>query len=281
LKFSNRAISIVVTLLILATMGITLSVSPSTIASTILDDLLHQASVTFALAKSLNALISLFQTLSISATPIGMGVTLSIGELLDPVNDMVERFSLIMLAATVALGIQKIILTLSSSLYLTVSIVLTLILLWIQLFIMHQKIVLSFFIKALLFMLILRYGTLLFILLQSIFFTTTLSTSLQQEQAQLTLTKNELQAIKQREQQHHQEQSWLQHFKQGSSVIDATTKQLHQMQQTLEESMNAMTTLITQFVLLTILLPLLYLWLLIKLISALFSVTIPLHWLRL
>ncbi|MGA0266071.1 MAG: hypothetical protein ACO3KY_09320 [Lysobacterales bacterium] len=43
-------------------------------------------------------------------------MTLTPGEILDPVNDLVERFSWIMLAATVSLGVQQVLLDISGSL---------------------------------------------------------------------------------------------------------------------------------------------------------------------
>lgn len=69
-----------------------------------LDSSFKQALGVFATAKALNAVISLVQ-----GTEVGPpGVTISIGEVLDPINDLVERFSWIMLASLTSLGIQKI-----------------------------------------------------------------------------------------------------------------------------------------------------------------------------
>ncbi len=63
-----------------------------------------QALGVFATVKALNGVISLVQ-----GTQVGPpGVTISIGEILDPINDLVERFSWIMLASLTSLGIQKI-----------------------------------------------------------------------------------------------------------------------------------------------------------------------------
>lgn len=63
-----------------------------------------QAIGVFASAKALNAVISLVQ-----GTEIGPpGVNITIGEVLDPINDLVEQFSWVMLAALSSLGIQKI-----------------------------------------------------------------------------------------------------------------------------------------------------------------------------
>jgi len=74
------------------------------------DALFQRAFVTFALARTLNGLISAVQGTELALQPAGVGVTLTPGEILDPVNDLVERFSWIMLGATISLGIQQVLL---------------------------------------------------------------------------------------------------------------------------------------------------------------------------
>ena len=70
----------------------------------LVDGAFDQALVVFGTAKALNAVISFAQ-----GTEVGPpGVTLAVGEVLDPVNDLVERFSWIMLASITSLGIQTI-----------------------------------------------------------------------------------------------------------------------------------------------------------------------------
>jgi hypothetical protein len=73
-------------------------------------ELFQRAFITFALARTLNGLISAVQGTELALQPAGVGVTLTPGEVLDPVNDLVERFSWIMLAATISLGIQQVLL---------------------------------------------------------------------------------------------------------------------------------------------------------------------------
>lgn len=70
---------------------------------------LKRAFVTFATARALNAAISVAQGTEVSFS-LGAGVTLSVGEVLDPINDLVEQFSNFMLLATVAFGVQKVLL---------------------------------------------------------------------------------------------------------------------------------------------------------------------------
>jgi hypothetical protein len=74
------------------------------------EKLFQRALVTFALARTLNGLISAVQGTELALQPAGVGVTLTPGEILDPVNDLVERFSWIMLGATLSLGIQQVLL---------------------------------------------------------------------------------------------------------------------------------------------------------------------------
>lgn len=78
------------------------------------EPLFQRALVTFALARTLNGVISAVQGTELALQPAGVGVTLTPGEILDPVNDLVERFSWIMLGATVSLGIQNILMDFSA-----------------------------------------------------------------------------------------------------------------------------------------------------------------------
>lgn len=71
---------------------------------------LKRALLAFAAARTLNAAISVAQGTQVALQPAGVGVTLTLGEVLDPVNDLVEQFSSLMLAAAVAFGVQKVLL---------------------------------------------------------------------------------------------------------------------------------------------------------------------------
>lgn len=61
-----------------------------------------EASIVFASAKAFNGIISVIQSTQVGPP----GVTIAIGEILDPLNDLIEQFSWIMLASLVSLGIQ-------------------------------------------------------------------------------------------------------------------------------------------------------------------------------
>ena len=88
------------------------------VASRELDSAFKRSFATFAIARSLNGVISLIQDADVSLSPAGVGQTVSPGELLDPHNDLLEQFSTLAFTALTALGIQKFALQLSDSLLL-------------------------------------------------------------------------------------------------------------------------------------------------------------------
>ena len=93
-------------------------IAAATAATGYLDDVseahaekaLKNALVTFAVARTMNGAISAAQGTELALEPGGVGVILSIGEALDPINDLIERFSAVMLVAASSLGLQMLVL---------------------------------------------------------------------------------------------------------------------------------------------------------------------------
>lgn len=83
-------------------------------AGELIDHSLKRALISFATARTLNAAISVAQETQLSLQPMGVGLTLAPGQALDAVNDLIEQFSDLMLVASVALGIQKVLLGMGS-----------------------------------------------------------------------------------------------------------------------------------------------------------------------
>jgi hypothetical protein len=75
---------------------------------------LKRALVTFASARALNAVISLAQGTSVSIQ-VGAGVSAHPAAVLDPLDDLVEQFSTIMLVATLSFAAQHLLITLVGS----------------------------------------------------------------------------------------------------------------------------------------------------------------------
>lgn len=75
---------------------------------------LEKALLTFAIARGLDGVISIAQGTEVALEPGGVGVNLTVGEILDPINDLIERFSSVMLVVTASLGLQEILLRITS-----------------------------------------------------------------------------------------------------------------------------------------------------------------------
>ena len=86
---------------------------------------LKRAFAAFAVARGMNAAISMLQGTEISVG-LGVNATLSVGEVIDPFNDLVEQFSDLMLLASVSFGIQKLLLATGQLLLLKAAVVVVL-----------------------------------------------------------------------------------------------------------------------------------------------------------
>lgn len=75
---------------------------------------LKRASVTFAAARAMNATISVLQSASVNFQ-IGAGASLQLGAVLDPLDDLVEQFSALMLAATLSFATQRLLIEVSGA----------------------------------------------------------------------------------------------------------------------------------------------------------------------
>jgi len=72
-----------------------------------------RAMITFASARAINGLISVAQGTEVAVQPGGIGAVLTPGEILDPINDLVEQFSQVMLFSAAVLGTQKLLIEIS------------------------------------------------------------------------------------------------------------------------------------------------------------------------
>jgi ABC-type multidrug transport system fused ATPase/permease subunit len=78
-----------------------------------------RALLVFAVSRGLNGMISVAQGTEVAVEPVGIGLNFKPGEILDPINDLVERFSWVMLASSASFGIQRILLDVMASPWLT------------------------------------------------------------------------------------------------------------------------------------------------------------------
>lgn len=111
---SHRALKIILSALLLTASLFSLTGALDHRAETYISVSFTRALLAFGIARGLNGVISVVQGTEVALQPAGVGVTLTPGEILDPINDLIERFSWIMLASNVSLGIQKVLLGMSS-----------------------------------------------------------------------------------------------------------------------------------------------------------------------
>ena len=243
------------------------------------DEGFQRSVVAFAIAKTLNGAISVVQGTEVAVEPAGIGVILTPGQILDPVNDLIERFSWVMLVCTTSLGIQSVLLTIFSSAHFSIAVAIALLL--IVLFIWQQRsasdkkknilfrlaaflIILRFFIPA---MAISSDG------LYKAFLQPTYEQSKQQlEQSNTTianLSKDNQQATTET-----QEMSWMELLNNNiNAAIDSIDidKQLQRLKTEADNLTGHIIDLIVVFTMQTILFPLLFIWLALKLLKANFS----------
>jgi len=74
---------------------------------------IRNAALTYASARGINALVSVLQSTEVEAGVIVTG-SMTIGEVLDPLNDMIERFSSVMTWVLASLAAQKLLLIMAS-----------------------------------------------------------------------------------------------------------------------------------------------------------------------
>ena len=260
---------VILSLFLILILMLTLMFEVDNSALVLQEEALHRAFMAFGLAKGLNAIISLIQGTELSFAPVGIGLTFSVGEVLDPFNDMVERFSWVMLAASVSLGIQKLLLVLSAKLFLQVilslSIFTSLLLLWFD---KLQKSKLLFYsLKLFAFLVILRLGAVLFVYSSELLYTSVLEAEYKEASIVVESTKKELDTLEKknsnivRSNKNESTWEWV-----GSNVDKVkkslnVSSQLRGLEQSIEEASTNIITLITIFIVQSMLMPLLFLWL--------------------
>jgi hypothetical protein len=273
---------IVFSLLLLTLLALNFSLGVDAAAMELHDASFERAMITFGLAKALNGVISLLQGTQLSFTPVGVGLTFSIGEILDPLNDLVEQFSWVMLFASISLGLQKFLLLLSGKLFLQIALAASILL--STLFVWMKKTQSSpyfvFSIKILFLLLLLRFGALVFVYSSEALYLHLLQNEYQASAKVIEDTTSSLEELQKKSSAMVVEKKEEGFFDRMSAKYDNLveslnlSKQLASLQASLEDASAKIITLITIFILLSVVLPLLYLWLLVVSLRLIFRVKI-------
>lgn len=212
----------------------------------------------YALARGLNGVISVAQGTEVSIEPMGVGLTLAPGQILDPLNDLIEQFSSVLLAASASLGIQQIILFLSDEPLLRSAIVVLALIAAASYFLPKAtQQVTPIFLKTVMFLTILRL-----LIPVSVFVSASVHEVLtaQREEAVIVLEQTQSRVETLSEQRQEKSKGWFNSLR-GHLDIEA---KLQQVREQADSAVKASVYLLAEFVFLMLLIPVFTLWLLLK-----------------
>ncbi len=99
-------VGIVLSLLLFFSSGVKLPVL-DTNADAYFRDSISKAGVSYGVSRVINATVSVIQQSSIELEPAGIGMSLAVGQVVDPINDLVERLANVLVLSIVSLGVQE------------------------------------------------------------------------------------------------------------------------------------------------------------------------------
>ena len=235
---------------------------------------LKRTLIAYGVARGLNGMISVAQGTEVAVEPVGVGVTFTPGQILDPINDLVERFSWIVLASGVSLGAQRVLLGMTAwawfSALVGVSLLLSLLLLWRR-FPVEERWRRRLF-KFTAVLLVLRLAVPVIAVLNEGIYQLFLAPQYEDSLRKLEATTETMEQMQQQSQA-DSDAGFIDRARQmmqnASSALDMD-RQLERLKQTAAEVSETALNMIVVFVLQTLIFPLLFLWLAYKFIGSIF-----------
>lgn len=218
---------------------------------------LTHAAATYGVARGINAVVSVIQS-----TQVSIGVaSISPGEFLDPFNDLVERFSWIIMLAMASIGLQKLLLTIASSLLFKMMITLTGTLLIISILRKSVRIH-NALIRLFVIALFLRFAVGAVVFANDMVEEFFLEEQKKESTVTLTETKDSLTDLSLNIQKDKESLSWWQDIK--DTFTSLTNDNEQRIQQQTEKASHSIINLIVVYVAQTILFPILFIWIFYK-----------------
>lgn len=227
-----------------------------------------RALITFGIARGLNGVISVAQGTEVALHPAGLGVNFTPGQILDPINDLVEQFSWVMLASSASLGIQQVLLTISST---TVVTIIFILFLFLFLLVLWKPKLLSpelnkFFTLAVIFIVFIRFSVPLATLASEGIYRLFLQEQFKEATVSLEKTREDISRISAEENKAYtnEDEGLVEKAKRifnSTSQSMSINRQIEKYQEIAAETTRHAINIIVVFILQTILIPLLFLWL--------------------
>ncbi|MBU1053224.1 MAG: hypothetical protein KKC46_05260 [Proteobacteria bacterium] len=105
-KIIKSSVGLVLSMLLFFSSGLRLPVLDTT-TDTYFSEAISKAGIAYATCRVINASVSIIKDSSLQLEPAGVGVSLAVGQALDPIDDMTERLSDVLVTAITSLGVQK------------------------------------------------------------------------------------------------------------------------------------------------------------------------------
>jgi ABC-type multidrug transport system fused ATPase/permease subunit len=236
-----------------------------------------RALVTFAVARTLNGVISVAQGTEVAIEPGGVGVNFSVGQVLDPINDLVERFSAVMLVATSSLGLQNVLLRMTmwwgTSLALVLVAAFALLVLWWRK--LDDSRLRPVVMRLLLLTVFLRFAVPILVIGSNLVFDTFLAAEQAAATEALEATRTDIEQINENattSASNTENQSVIERL---GSMLDSSLESMNisdrlaRLRDRVSNASEHIINLIVIFVLQTIILPLVFLWMFIELLKRL------------
>lgn len=106
-KLIGSSIGIVISVLLFFSSDLKIPVMDS-MTDEYFNEAITKAGLAYATCRVINASVSIIKDSSLQLEPAGIGVSLAVGQALDPIDDMTERLSDVLVTAITSLGVQKI-----------------------------------------------------------------------------------------------------------------------------------------------------------------------------
>lgn len=221
---------------------------------------LKRALVSFATARALNAVISVAQGTEIAVQPAGVGVTFSPGQALDPVNDLIEQFSNLMLTASIAFGVEKMLITIGA--HWMISLLLTLVALAWAVCHLRRPGTPSWLSRLLVVLLMLRFALPLAVISSDLLFEQFMAADYQSSQQGIESVSGQLDRINPPTSGGADEPGLIDKLKNWTAQPADVKTRYSQLKQAAEQATERIITLMVIFLLQTLLLPVALLWVL-------------------
>lgn len=234
---------------------------------------LKRALASFAAARTLNAVISVAQGTEVAVQPAGVGVTFTPGQVLDPINDLVEQFSTLMLAASVSFGIQRALIAAGG--HVAVSVLLIVVALaWAGVH-WRRRPPPVWLNRLLIGMLLLRFAVPVVALASEAGFRAFLADDYATGQARIELSANQFSTLSAPADAARPDESVAERMKRWWSQSTDVGQRFEEMKQVAARTVEHIVKLIVVFLMQTLVLPLLLMWALFRLSRLLLSLSAP------